>query len=602
MAKVAPPEELAKVDHTPPKKGWMDMPVELKEGRWCYGSKPKDHEVVGLPNPRSWSPGDEDWKLPENWQEIFLEGMRERLDKFRSFRIFMDICVRCGACADKCHFFIGSGDPKNMPVLRAELLRSIYRGEFTAAGKILGKLAGGRKLTYDVFKDLFYYFFQCTECRRCSLYCPYGIDTAEVTMIGRELLNLLGCNIDWITGPVANCYRTGNHLGIQPHAYHSMVEFFCEEIEEITGILPEPSLNRKGAEILFITPSGDIFADPGTFTAMGYLMLFHYLEGLGLDITWSTYASEGGNFGSFTSHEMMKRLNSKMYAEAKRLGVKYIIGGECGHMWRVCNQYMDTMTGPADFLEVPKSPITGTVFEHAKSHKMIHLVEFTADLIKHGKLNLDPSRNDPYRLTFHDSCNTARGMGFFDEPRYVMQNVVNNFHDMPINTIREQTCCCGSGSGLNTDEFMDMRMRGAFPRANALQYVHDKHDVNMMACICAIDRATLTTLCEYWVPDVEVIGIHELVGNALILEGEKKRTMNLRGEEFPWVEEEEEEVEEAPAEVILEAEEETAEEAAADAVEEAAEETAEEVAADAAEESAEEPVKEAAEEEAEVEK
>ncbi len=573
MSKVAPPEELAKVDHTPPKKGWMDMPVELKEGRWCYGSKPKDHEVLGLPNPRSWSPGDEDWKLPENWQEIFLEGMRERLDKFRSFRLFMDICVRCGACADKCHFFIGSGDPKNMPVLRAELLRSIYRGEFTTAGKVLGKLAGGRKLTYDVFKDLFYYLFQCTECRRCSLYCPYGIDTAEVTMIGRELLNLLGCNIDWIAGPVANCYRTGNHLGIQPHAYHSMVEFFCEEIEEITGILPEPSLNRKGAEILFITPSGDIFADPGTFTAMGYLMLFHYLEGLGLDITWSTYASEGGNFGSFTSHEMMKRLNSKMYAEAKRLGVKWIIGGECGHMWRVCNQYMDTMTGPADFLEVPKSPITGTVFENAKSHKMIHLVEFTADLIKHGKLNLDMSRNDQYKLTFHDSCNPARGMGFFDEPRYVIQNVANNFNEMPINTIREQTFCCGSGSGLNTDEFMDMRMRGALPRANALQYVHDKHDVNTMACICAIDRATLTTLCEYWVPDVEVIGIHELVGNALILEGEKKRTMNLRAEEFPWVEEEE--VEEAAAEVILEA--------AEEGVEEAAEEVADEKAAGEAE-------------------
>ncbi|MCK5657816.1 MAG: (Fe-S)-binding protein [Syntrophobacteria bacterium] len=568
MAKVAPPEELAKVDHTPPKKGWMDMPVELKEGRWCYGSKPKDHEVLGLPNPRSWSPGDEDWKLPENWQEIFLEGMRERLDKFRSFRLFMDICVRCGACADKCHFFIGSGDPKNMPVLRAELLRSIYRGEFTTAGKILGKLAGGRKLTYDVFKDLFYYFFQCTECRRCSLFCPYGIDTAEVTMIGRELLNLLGCNIDWIAGPVANCYRTGNHLGIQPHAYHSMVEFFCEEIEEITGILPEPSLNRKGAEILFITPSGDIFADPGTFTAMGYLMLFHYLEGLGLDITWSTYASEGGNFGSFTSHEMMKRLNSKMYAEAKRLGVKYIIGGECGHMWRVCNQYMDTMTGPADFLEVPKSPITGTVFENAKSHKMIHICEFTADLIKHGKLNLDLSRNDQYKLTFHDSCNPARGMGFFDEPRYVIQNVANNFNEMPIDTIREQTFCCGSGSGLNTDEFMDMRMRGAFPRANALQYVHDKHDVNAMACICAIDRATLTTLCEYWVPEVEVIGIHELVGNALILEGEKKRTMNLRAEEFPWVEEEE--VEEAAAEVILEAAEEGVEEAAAEVADEEA--------------------------------
>ena len=92
---------------------------------------------------------------------------------------------------------------------------------------------------------------------------------------------------------------------------------------------------------------------------------------------------------------------------------------------------MDTMNGPADFLEVPKSPITGTVFESAKSHKMVHICEFTADLIKHGKLNLDPSRNDQYKVTFHDSCNTARGMGFFEEPRYILNNICNDFHEMP---------------------------------------------------------------------------------------------------------------------------------------------------------------------------
>jgi hypothetical protein len=65
---------------------------------------------------------------------------------------------------------------------------------------------------------------------------------------------------------------------------------------------------------------------------------------------------------------------------------------------------MDTFNGPADFLEVPKSPITGTVFESAKSTKMVHVVEFTADLIKHNKLNLDPTRNDHLKVTFHDSC------------------------------------------------------------------------------------------------------------------------------------------------------------------------------------------------------
>jgi len=112
-------------------------PGRVQTGQVVLRLQAEDHRVLGWPNPREWSPVDADWKLPENWQEIVLEGMRERLQKYRSFQIFMDICVRCGACADKCHFFIGSGDPKNMPVLRAELLRSVYRGEFTKAGQIL---------------------------------------------------------------------------------------------------------------------------------------------------------------------------------------------------------------------------------------------------------------------------------------------------------------------------------------------------------------------------------------------------------------------------------------------------------------------------------
>ncbi len=537
MAKLPKPEELSKIDYTPPSKGWMDTPTEFKPGMFCHGSKPKSLETIEFPNPREWRPADADWKLPENWKEILLEGIADRLKKYRSFRLFMDICVRCGACADKCHFFIGTGDPKNMPVLRAELIRSVYRKEFTAAGKIFGKMAGARELTVDVLKEWWYYFFQCTECRRCSVFCPYGIDQAEITIIGRELLNLLGLNIEWIAGPAANCYMKGNHLGLEPHTIVGNLEYMLDDIETVTGKKIKPTFNRKGAEILFVTPSGDLFADPGTYTAMGYLMLF---EELGLDYTWSTYASEGGNFGFFTTNELAKRLNSKIYAEAKRLGVKYIIGGECGHMWRVIHQYMDTWNGPADFLEVPKSPVTGTVFENAKSSKMIHIAEFTADLIKNGKLKLDPSRNDNLRVTWHDSCNTSRGMGFLDEPRYVLKSVVNHFHEMPEDTIREKTFCCGSGSGLNASENMDLRMKGGLPRANAVKYVHDHYGVNMLANICAIDRASLPPLMDYWVPGVRVAGLHELVANALIMKGEKERTTNLRGEPLPGKEQKEE--------------------------------------------------------------
>lgn len=524
------PEELSKIDYKPPKTSWMDTPAELKKGIFCWGNKEKSLKAVGFPNVRAWSVADEDWKLPENWKEIFLEGLKERLSKYRSFQLFMDICVRCGACADKCHYFIGGGDPKNMPVLRAELLRSIYRKYLTTPGKVLGKIAGGRELTYQVLKELWYYAYQCTECRRCSLFCPYGIDTAEVTILIRELTNLLGLNIEWIAGPVANCWRTGNHMGLLPHTIKDTFESLQQDIEALTGLKVEYPLNRKGAEVLYVIPSGEYFDPAGSYNLMGAIMLLHEI---GLDYTFSTYASESGNFGFFTSNEMAKRLHSKIYAEAKRLKVKWILGGECGHMWRVWHQYHNTWFGPVDFLEEPVSPITGTKFENTISNKIVHISEFTADLIKHGKINLDPKRNEDYKVTFHDSCNVSRGMGMLEEPRYVIKNACNNFYEMPANTIRENTFCCGSGAGLNASENIELRMRGGLPRANAVKSVNEKFGVNRLACICQIDRAALQPLMNYWVPGVTVSGVTELVANALVMKGEKERETDLRGEPLP---------------------------------------------------------------------
>ncbi len=527
MAEKYSQEELLRRDSA---AGGLPGPHErviLRRGRYSYSGNPKHVKYLGLPNPREWQPHDEDWKLPENWKEIILAGFRDRLKKYRSLKLFMDICVRCGACADKCHYYLGSGDERNMPVLRAELMRSVYRRYFTLSGRILGRLVGARDLTEEVVREWFYYFYQCSECRRCSVYCPYGIDTAEITMIARELLNLVGVNINWIIEPAANCYRTGNHLGIQPHTFRDNLEFACGEISEMTGISIEPSINRKGAEILLVVPSADLFADPHIYTLYGYLMMLHEI---GLDYTFSAYASEGGNFGLFHSHDLMKRLNAKMYAEAERLGVKWILGGECGHMWRVVHQYMDTMNGPAGFLETPKSPVTGTVFRNAASTGMVHLCEFTADLIYNGKLKLDRSRNAKYRVTHHDSCNPSRAMGLLEEPRYILNSTCGSFHDMPENTIREHTFCCGSGSGVGTDENLEMRLRGGLPRAAAVRYVRERHGVNMLSCICAIDKATLPALMQFWVPGVEVCGVHELLGNALVMEGESERKANLRGE------------------------------------------------------------------------
>lgn len=145
---LTPDEALDKIDYRPRSSSepsnWLDTTksVQIRPGMYCYAAKPESVKTLGLPNAREWNPLEDDWKLPENWQEILHEGIKERLERFRTFKVFMDICVRCGACADKCHFFLGTGDPKNMPVLRAELLRSIYRNDFTFAGKLLKNIPG----------------------------------------------------------------------------------------------------------------------------------------------------------------------------------------------------------------------------------------------------------------------------------------------------------------------------------------------------------------------------------------------------------------------------------------------------------------------------
>ncbi len=339
-------------------------------------------------------------------------------------------------------------------------------------------------------------------------------------MMGRELLGLLGIYVNWVIEPVANCFRYGNHLGIQPHGLMDTLEFMVDDIEEATGIRVDVPREQEGRRDPLRHRRRAISSPtPGIYTCMGYMLLFHEL---GLDYTFSTYASDGGNFGLFTSHEMIKRLNAKIYAEAKRLGVKWILGGECGHMWRVLHQYMDTLNGPADFLEVPKSPITGTVFENAKSTKMVHIMEFFADLIHARQAEARPGPQRPSPGDVPRLLQSGPGDGALEEPRYVLQNVCNHFFEMPENTIREQTFCCGGGAGLGTDENMEMRLRGGLPRGNAVRYVQQKHGVNRLAAICAIDRATLVTVCDYWAPGVQVTGITELVANAMVLQGREE--------------------------------------------------------------------------------
>ena len=400
-----------------------------------------------------------------------------------------------------------------MPVGRQDLLRKVYRRHFTFAGKYFPKLVGAEDLTKEVLDDWYSYFHQCSQCRRCSVFCPYGIDTAEISMAAREIMDRIGVGQKYCNEIIGKVYKIGNNLGLPELALADTLDGLEEDVEEDTGVAVKYPLDVKGADILLVTPSADFFAEPHVDGLIGYGKVFHEA---GASWTLSSKASEAANFGMFIgSYENMRRVSLRIREAALELGVKRIIFGECGHAWRVAYSFLNTLAGPFDFLD-PKYPVPQ------------HILEFTWGEIQKGTLNIDKSANDDMVVTFHDSCNVARASRMGDEPggqfkipRNVIKAVCNHFVDMAPETIHEKTFCCGGGGGLLTDDLMELRVKGAKPRMEALKNVIDEYGVTNMAAICAICKSQFTKVLPYYGMDMDmIVSVHQLVSNAIVLTGQ----------------------------------------------------------------------------------
>ncbi len=462
-----------------------------------FESTPGVQQEVGFPGP-----------LIDNWQQIAIEKLGELVDSNRGLQVYLDTCVKCGACTDKCHYFIGTGDPNNMPVARQDLLRKVYRRYFTIAGKLFPKLVGATDLTEDVLDEWYTYFHQCSQCRRCSVYCPYGIDTAEISMAAREIMNTVGKGQKYTNEIIGKVHLLGNNLGLPEPALVDTLEGLQEDVEEDIGVSVRFPLDEKGADVLLVTPSADFFAEPHVDGLIGYAKVFHQA---GLSWTLSSHASEAANFGLFIgSFENMQKIALRIREAALELGVKRIVFGECGHAWRVGYSYLNTLAGPFDFLD-SRYPVPQ------------HIVEVTHDLLQQGRLKIDASANDERRVTFHDSCNIARASRMGDRqggqvtlPREVINSVCNNFFDMPAHTTGVATFCCGGGGGLLTDDLLELRVKGALPRMQALQAVDNEHGITHMAAMCAICKSQFTKVMPYYGFGMDqIISVHHLVGDAL---------------------------------------------------------------------------------------
>jgi len=474
------------------------------EGTAPFGSRPEFDNQMGYPG-----------ELPENWKEKVLDKMSDLLSRYRSLQVFMDSCIKCGACTDKCHYFIGTQDPKNMPVARQDLLRKVYRRYFTFAGKYFPKLVGAVDLTEEVLDDWFSYFHQCSECRRCAVFCPMGIDTAEVPMAAREILSHAGKSSKYSNEIITKVYRIGNNLGLPGKALKGILEDLEEEVEDDTGVAIKFNMDVEGCDALLVTPSADFFAEPHIDGLIGYGKVLHEA---GITWTVSSKASEAANFGLFIgSYENMQKVSMRIREAAIELGVKRIIFGECGHAWRVAYSFLNTLAGPFDFLD-QNYPIPQ------------HILEVTIGEIEKGTLRFNKEENDHMTLTFHDSCNIARASrmgdapgGQLEIPRQVIKAVCNNYADMHPSTINDATFCCGGGGGTLTDDLMEVRVKGALPRMEALKAVEEEHGVTNIAAICAICKSQFTKMLPYYGFEMDAImSVHQLVSNALVMKGSEQ--------------------------------------------------------------------------------
>ncbi len=154
------------------------------------------------------------------------------------FKAWLTVCAHCGLCADTCHHYRASGnDPKMIPAYKVRFLTEMLRKR----GKV------DRAYLQKVYDTVYY---ECNMCRRCTLYCPFGIDIALLISLLRGLLFSQGMAPEGLLKAVENYIKFGNQMAITKEDWVETIEWCEEEMaEELVGL--KIPIDKKGAKIMY---------------------------------------------------------------------------------------------------------------------------------------------------------------------------------------------------------------------------------------------------------------------------------------------------------------------------------------------------------------
>jgi len=425
-------------------------------------------------------------------KDTVVAGVKSMKKSNLPLRIYMETCIKCGTCAEVCPVYYGSNEKSLNPPVRSDLLRKLYKKHCTVSGKIFGGLAGAEDFREEDIDTWVKEFYECTGCRRCAVYCPMNIDNSVLTRKGRAILQQAGKTPPHLIKVMEVSLKTGNTDNAPPIALIEAAKFMEEEMEETTGVPVKIPIDKVGADIFLVPPSGDVLVNPDSM--MGIAKVFHVM---GADWTLSSRAFDGANYGLFTGDDKIMKEDNKLYVEeAKRLKVKTLMMGECGHAHRIMKFMMEKQRWWGDL------PFSIT-----------NILQYTAYHIQRGHIKFDRSLV-PEPVTYHDPCNFGRSCNIVEEPRVIMRAACENFIEMTPN--RQYNWCCGGGGGLSAmDSIRDFRMNiSGKKKVEQVTSIGAKY----VAAPCSNCKRQFLQLIDYHNLDMDAGGLHDLVNRSILLE------------------------------------------------------------------------------------
>ncbi len=331
-------------------------------------------------------------------------------------RTWLEICARCGLCADSCFFYLANNkDPKQVPSYKIQ----------STLGEMVRRKGDVDNAFMQMVMDTAW--GKCTCCNRCAMYCPFGIDMGVMFGYLRGLCFSQGF-VPWELKIGAGMHRIYKaQMDVTSEDWVDTCEWMCEENEEDWPGLEIP-IDKQNADFIYTVNAREPKHYPEDLAEAA--ILFHIA---GENWTVPSEGWEETSLAMFAGDwEGCRQQVMAVYDAMERLKPKRMVVTECGHAYRAT-----VLEGPYwAGLKSGKTPV-----------ETFHYVEWVANALRSGKLKIDPAKKIKEPVTYQDSCNYIRNAGLKDAGRYIMSQIAEDFREM--SPCKEHNFCCGGGGGMN---------------------------------------------------------------------------------------------------------------------------------------------------------